>query len=137
MDELKVMMEEEIKDRINMLQESVKVQTKLFTEIAQKSSMYDLDKEAKLKRVAVNKRMIDKLVEVLYDISKLESDLEVNQLLDSIISDRTRMKNHIEKSAEISILLYEDYMDYTVSNRIISEINYLKITVSKKMKGEL
>ncbi|UNA01439.1 hypothetical protein MG295_00022 [Bacillus phage vB_BcgM] len=137
MDELKAVTEEVIKERIKERHSDATRLTKDFAAI-EGHDMYKLEKkEVILKRVAMHKRMIEKLNELLYDISKIDSDLEANQLLDSIMSDRKRMRDHIEKAAVISILLYEDYMDYAVHNKLIGEVSYIKITVRKTMEGEL
>lgn len=137
MDELKVLTEEVIKERIKERYSDANLLTKNFAAIEGHGMCALEKKETLLKRVSIHRRMIEKLNELLYDINQIDSDLEVNQLLDFIIRDRTRMRDHIEKAAVLSILLYEDYMDYIVHNKLISEINYIRITVRKTMEGEL
>nr|AGM61384.1 hypothetical protein BTP1_10 [Bacillus phage phiBTP1] len=94
------------------------------------------DKEVILKQISLHKKRIEELHFLLYDISKLTTDLEINQLIDSLIRNEARARNHIEKAAKVSTLLYEDYLDYSTCNMVISELKYIQITVRKKMEGE-
>lgn len=136
MDELKVVTEEVIKERIKERQSDAKLLTKEFAAIDGHDMYASEKKETILKRVAIHKRMIEKLNGLLYDLTQIDSELEVNQLMDFVIRDRKQMRDHIEKAAVLSTLLYEDYMDYSICNKIISEVDYIKITVRKTMEGE-
>ncbi|AEW47269.1 hypothetical protein BCB4_0035 [Bacillus phage B4] len=136
MDELKEVTKKVVYERIDDLLKDVAIRVGEFASL-KGHDMYQIGKkETVLKRISIHKRIIEKLNELLYDLNQTGSDLEVNQLLDFIIRDRTRMRDHIEKAAVVSSLLYEDYMDYTFHNRIISEVNYIKITVRKTIEGE-
>lgn len=137
MDELKVVTEEVIKERIKERQSDATRLTGVFADI-EGHDMYALEKkETILKRVAMHRRMIEKLNEILYDVSKMESGMEVTDLLDFIIRDRTRSRDYIEQAAYVSALVFSDYMDYSICNKIISEVNYIKVTVRKTMEGEI
>ncbi|AGT13557.1 hypothetical protein TROLL_31 [Bacillus phage Troll] len=135
-DELKVVIEEEIKERVVNIQSDIKVLTKQFA-AKEGEDMWSLrDKEVILKQISLHKKRIEELHFLLYDISKLTTDLEINQLIDSLIRNEARARNHIEKAAKVSTLLYEDYLDYSTCNMVISELKYIQITVRKKMEGE-
>lgn len=136
MDNLKAVTEEVIKERIKERHSDAKRLTKVFAAIEGHDMYASEKKEAILKRVAIHKRMIEKLNGLLYDLTQINSDLEVNQLMDFVIRDRKQMRDHIEKAAVLSTLLYEDYMDYSICNKIISEVDYIKITVRKTIEGE-
>ncbi|AGY48429.1 hypothetical protein Spock_29 [Bacillus phage Spock] len=137
MDEIKVMMEEEIKERVVNIQSSINSLTKEFA-ANEGEDMWSLrDKESILKRISLHKKRIEELNFLLYDISKLTTDLEINQLIDGLIRNKVSARNHIEKAAKVSTLLYEDYLDYATCNMVISELRYIKITVKEKVKGEL
>ncbi|QVW28847.1 hypothetical protein [Bacillus phage SWEP1] len=136
MDELKVVTEEVIKERIKERQSDANLLTNDFAAV-EGHDMYALEKkESIIKRVAMHRYMIGKLNDILYLISKSESDLEVNDSLDFVIRDREMRRDYIDRAAKISILLHEDYMDYAVCNKVIKEVNYIKITVRKTIEGE-